>query len=195
MDLFFLLFFSIFYYCLILIWWFCIHQFKSSTSWLWNQQGILHYKSNYLVWSRLPVHLIKYSKASSFQSVTVINLPGSKSSVTHTHTHTHTNTLSLSLSHTHTHTHVGLDDRYGCDKERKKNERKNMQFRHSYWTGQSSGGFWMKKNKINMWVRPVSRRSCRDSNLWPFDHESGALTTELSGLPLDDTTCSARPSL
>ena len=30
------------------------------------------------------------------------------------------------------------------------------------------------------WSRKFSRRSCRDSNPRPFDHESGALTTELS---------------
>ena len=29
------------------------------------------------------------------------------------------------------------------------------------------------------WRRKFSRRSCRDSNLRPFSHESGALTTEL----------------
>ena len=33
------------------------------------------------------------------------------------------------------------------------------------------------------WRRKFSRRSCRDSNPRPFDHESGALTTELSPLP------------
>ena len=32
------------------------------------------------------------------------------------------------------------------------------------------------------WRRKLSRRSCRDSNPRPFDHESGALTTELSPL-------------
>ena len=31
--------------------------------------------------------------------------------------------------------------------------------------------------------KKLSRRSCRDSNPRPFDHESGALTTELSPLP------------
>ena len=38
------------------------------------------------------------------------------------------------------------------------------------------------------WRRKFSRRSSRDSNPRPFDHESGALTTELSPLPskLDD---------
>ena len=30
------------------------------------------------------------------------------------------------------------------------------------------------------WRRKFSRRSSRDSNPWPFNHESGALTTELS---------------
>ena len=34
------------------------------------------------------------------------------------------------------------------------------------------------------WRRKFSRRSCRDSNPRPFDHESGALTTELSPLPM-----------
>ena len=33
------------------------------------------------------------------------------------------------------------------------------------------------------WRRKFSRRSCRDSNPGPFDHESDALTTELSPLP------------
>ena len=33
------------------------------------------------------------------------------------------------------------------------------------------------------WRRKLSRRSCRDSNLRPFNHESGALTTELSCTP------------
>ena len=32
--------------------------------------------------------------------------------------------------------------------------------------------------------RNFSRRSCRDSNPRPFNHESGALTTELSPLPI-----------
>ena len=30
------------------------------------------------------------------------------------------------------------------------------------------------------WRRKFSRHSCRDSNPWPFNHESGALNTELS---------------
>ena len=34
------------------------------------------------------------------------------------------------------------------------------------------------------WRRKFSRRSCRDSNPRPFNHESGALTTELSPLPV-----------
>ena len=34
------------------------------------------------------------------------------------------------------------------------------------------------------WRRKFSRRSCRDSNPRPFDHESGALTTELSPPPM-----------
>ena len=35
-----------------------------------------------------------------------------------------------------------------------------------------------------LWRRKFSRRSSRDSNPRPFDHESGALTTELSPLPV-----------
>ena len=35
------------------------------------------------------------------------------------------------------------------------------------------------------WRRKFSRRSCRDSNSWPFSHKSGALTTELSPLPIN----------
>ena len=34
------------------------------------------------------------------------------------------------------------------------------------------------------WRRKFSRRSIRDSNPRPFDHESGSLTTELSPLPV-----------
>ena len=34
-----------------------------------------------------------------------------------------------------------------------------------------------------LWRRKFSRRSCRDSNSQPFDHESGALTNKLSRLP------------
>ena len=34
------------------------------------------------------------------------------------------------------------------------------------------------------WRRKFSHRSCRDSNPRPFHHESGALTTELSPLPM-----------
>ena len=33
------------------------------------------------------------------------------------------------------------------------------------------------------WRRKFSRRSSRDSNPWPFNHEFGALTTDLSPLP------------
>ena len=33
------------------------------------------------------------------------------------------------------------------------------------------------------WRRKLSRHSSRDSNPWPFNHESGALTTELSPPP------------
>ena len=36
------------------------------------------------------------------------------------------------------------------------------------------------------WRGKSSRRSCRDSNPRPFNHESGALTTELSPPPDDD---------
>ena len=39
------------------------------------------------------------------------------------------------------------------------------------------------------WRRKFSRRSCRDSNPWPFDHESGALTTEPSPPPQWDHCC------
>ena len=35
-----------------------------------------------------------------------------------------------------------------------------------------------------LWRRTFSHRSCRDSNPRPFNHESGALTTELSSLPI-----------
>ena len=35
-----------------------------------------------------------------------------------------------------------------------------------------------------LWRRKLSRRSCRDSNPRPFNHESGALTTELSRSPV-----------
>ena len=34
-----------------------------------------------------------------------------------------------------------------------------------------------------LWTKTFSRRSCRDSNPWPSDHESGTLSTELSPLP------------
>ena len=34
-----------------------------------------------------------------------------------------------------------------------------------------------------LWRKRASRRSCRDSNSEPFDHESGALTIELSRRP------------
>ena len=37
--------------------------------------------------------------------------------------------------------------------------------------------------EIRPWRRKFSRRSCRDSNPRPFNHESGALTTELSPPP------------
>ena len=36
--------------------------------------------------------------------------------------------------------------------------------------------------------RKFSSRSCRDSNLRPFNHESGAVTTERSPLPIDKKT-------
>ena len=45
---------------------------------------------------------------------------------------------------------------------------------------------WIPKKEVGteIWSRRIkfSRRSYRDSNLGPFDHESGALTTELSPL-------------
>ena len=37
--------------------------------------------------------------------------------------------------------------------------------------------------KLTLEKKTFSRRSCRGSNPGPFDHESGALTTELSPLP------------
>ena len=42
--------------------------------------------------------------------------------------------------------------------------------------------------------RKFSRRSCRDSNPRPFDHDPGAPTTELSPPPMqiDQTTASRR---
>ena len=43
------------------------------------------------------------------------------------------------------------------------------------------------------WRIKFSRRSCRDSNTWPFDHKSGALTTELC--PYMSVCFSATPSL
>ena len=39
------------------------------------------------------------------------------------------------------------------------------------------------------WRRKFSRRSSRDSNPRPFDHESGALTTELSPPPKSNSRC------
>ena len=39
-----------------------------------------------------------------------------------------------------------------------------------------------------LWRRKFSCRSCRDSNSQPFDHESGALTNQLSRLPTKDYT-------
>ena len=44
---------------------------------------------------------------------------------------------------------------------------------------------YRKKNQHRglTWRRKFPRRSCRDSNPIPFDHESGARTTELSQLP------------
>ena len=39
------------------------------------------------------------------------------------------------------------------------------------------------------WRRKFSHRSCRDLNLWPFNHESSALTTELSLLPMCVCAC------
>ena len=37
--------------------------------------------------------------------------------------------------------------------------------------------------KLTLKKNIFSRRSCRDSNSQPFDHESGALTSKLSRLP------------
>ena len=39
------------------------------------------------------------------------------------------------------------------------------------------------------WRRKFSRRSSRDSNPRPFNHESGALTTELSPPPVQNVRC------
>ena len=39
------------------------------------------------------------------------------------------------------------------------------------------------------WRRKFSRRSSRDSNPRPFNHESGALTTELSPPPTQQQHC------
>ena len=41
------------------------------------------------------------------------------------------------------------------------------------------------RKSIRPWRRKFSRRSSRDSNPRPFNHESGALTTELSPPPSD----------
>ena len=41
-----------------------------------------------------------------------------------------------------------------------------------------------KSTQICFWRRKFSRRSCRDSNSQPFDHVSGALTNNLSRLPI-----------
>ena len=44
--------------------------------------------------------------------------------------------------------------------------------------------YWSKsQHKKLTWRRKFSHHSCRDSNLWPFNHKSGTLTTELSPLP------------
>ena len=40
------------------------------------------------------------------------------------------------------------------------------------------------QHKKGPWRRKFSRRSCKDSNPRPFNHESGALTTELFPLPV-----------
>ena len=45
-------------------------------------------------------------------------------------------------------------------------------------------GYWIRVSIESWpWRRKFSRRSCRDSNPRPFNHESGALTTELSPPP------------
>ena len=46
----------------------------------------------------------------------------------------------------------------------------------------------MMVEQIWNWRRKFS---CRDSNPWPFDHESGALSTELSQLPIFTLKCRA----
>ena len=45
------------------------------------------------------------------------------------------------------------------------------------------------------WTRKFSRRSYRDSNPGPFNHESDALTTELSPLPNELSPCTKRGCL
>ena len=49
-------------------------------------------------------------------------------------------------------------------------------------------GYRNKSTESWPWRRKLSRRSSRDSNPRPFDHESGALTTELSPLPVISST-------
>ena len=46
--------------------------------------------------------------------------------------------------------------------------------------------YWNKTTETLPWRRKFSCHSCRNSNpwLWPFSHKSGAVTTELSLLPL-----------
>ena len=49
--------------------------------------------------------------------------------------------------------------------------------------------------KADSWKNVYPRRSCRNSNLRPFDHASGALTTELSSLPIVNVCCAPRGCL
>ena len=49
---------------------------------------------------------------------------------------------------------------------------------------QGWNGYWNRVGTESWpWRRKFSRCSSRDSNLWPFNHKSGALTTELSPPP------------
>ena len=58
---------------------------------------------------------------------------------------------------------------------------------HLHFCGNTGGGMDTEirvSTESRPWRRKFSRRSCRDSNPRPFNHESGALTTELSPPPL-----------
>ena len=48
------------------------------------------------------------------------------------------------------------------------------------WNGGGTDTEIRVSTETRPWRRKFSRRSCRDSNPQPFNHESGALTTELS---------------